>query len=97
MTSPAGSSPSSSASACCTAWLRRHLDFDAEAARRLLSSLVTFNLGIELGQALIIATVFPLLLLFRRAKLGARTRKSPARPRALPALGLYWFAERLFL
>ena len=32
----------------------------------ILSALIGFNLGIELGQAMIIAVVFPLLLAVRR-------------------------------
>jgi hypothetical protein len=46
------------------------VDFDTEAPGRLLTSLVSFNVGIELGQALIIAAVFPLLLLLRRFSWG---------------------------
>jgi hypothetical protein len=59
----------------------------------ILSALLGFNLGIELGQALIIAVVFPLLLWSRRyerAKLVHATAGSAA-----AAIGLFWLSQRV--
>lgn len=69
------------------------LSFSGDVGWPLISSLLSFNLGVELGQALIIALLFPLLLLARRfawsgaAELSATT--------AIGLLGLVWFAERM--
>jgi hypothetical protein len=69
------------------------LNFTDELGGRLLASLASFNIGIELGQALIIAALFPLLVLVRRF------RWSPAAHAAAAAVaagfGLLWFFERL--
>lgn len=69
------------------------VDFHAEAAGRLLVSLVSFNVGIELGQAMIVAVVFPLLLLIRRARWGMHAQAAGAACAA--GIGLFWFAERI--
>lgn len=69
------------------------LGIDEEWSWPLLLSLLSFNIGIEAAQLLIIAVVFPLLVLLRR---------TPAHRWALPALtapvvliGLYWFCDRV--
>jgi hypothetical protein len=69
------------------------VDFAEEAPGRLLSSLLSFNVGIELGQALIVAAVFPLLLLVRR--FGWSDLAHAAGASAAAAVGLFWFSERL--
>ena len=69
------------------------VSFTEDALDRLLTSLVSFNLGIELGQALIIALLFPLLLLIRRY--GWSGTAHAAAGSAAAAVGLFWFAERL--
>jgi hypothetical protein len=59
----------------------------------VLSALIGFNLGIELGQALIIAVVFPALLWSRRhdwARLVHATAGSAA-----AAIGLFWLMQRV--
>lgn len=69
------------------------LSFTDDGGWPLLSSLLTFNLGVELGQALIIALLFPLLLVLRRfawssvAQIGTTA--------AIAVLGLVWFVERM--
>lgn len=69
------------------------LSFTEDVGWPLISSLLTFNLGVEIGQALIIALLFPLLLLARRcawssvAQVGATA--------AIGAVGLMWFFERM--
>lgn len=59
----------------------------------MLSSLVSFNIGIEVGQALIVAVLFPLLFFVRKFEwsrylyLGATG--------LITLAGLTWFVERL--
>lgn len=68
------------------------LSFTDQLGGRLLGSLVSFNVGIELGQALIIALLFPLLLLIRRymwspyAHFGATA--------VAGSFGFIWFFQR---
>jgi hydrogenase/urease accessory protein HupE len=69
------------------------VDFDAEAPGRLFTSLVSFNVGIELGQAMIVAVVFPLLLFIRRYSWGTHAQVAGAACAA--GIGVYWFAERM--
>jgi HupE / UreJ protein len=60
----------------------------------LVSALLAFNIGIELGQAAIVALLFPLLLVMRRwdwSTLAQATAGSAA-----AAVGLFWFTERVF-
>jgi hypothetical protein len=59
----------------------------------ILSALIGFNLGIELGQALIIAVVFPLLLAVRRFE-WAPTAQAAAGS-AAAAMGLFWLSQRV--
>ncbi|MBE2316335.1 HupE/UreJ family protein [Solirubrobacter sp. CPCC 204708] len=59
----------------------------------IVSALIGFNIGIELGQALIIGVVFPLLLWTRRyewSKLANATAGSAA-----AAIGLFWLSQRV--
>ena len=71
------------------------LSFIDEINGRLLASLLTFNLGIELGQALIIVALFPALQLVRLyhwsnlAHVGATG--------VIGVLSLAWFFERLLV
>jgi hypothetical protein len=69
------------------------LSFTDEVSGRLLTSLVSFNVGIELGQALIIAALFPLLLLVRRVRWSPAAHAGAAAVAA--AFGFIWFFERL--
>ncbi|GGW72528.1 HupE/UreJ family protein [Streptomyces xantholiticus] len=69
------------------------LSFTDDLGARLLGSLVSFNIGIEIGQLTVVLLVFPLLLLARRyswssvAQVGAST--------LFGVIGLVWFVERL--
>jgi hydrogenase/urease accessory protein HupE len=60
-----------------------------------VSSLLSFNVGVEFGQALVVALLFPLLLFTRRftwsryAHLGATG--------VIALVGLAWFVERVFM
>jgi hypothetical protein len=68
---------------------------DLELPRAALAAaLVSFNLGVELGQAAILALVFPLLALLRRSPLLER-RVLPAGSTVVAAAGLVWLVERL--
>jgi hypothetical protein len=58
-----------------------------------LAALATFNLGIELGQALIVLAVFPALLLVRRLSWSPYAHAGAAA--CAGGFGLLWFFERL--
>jgi hypothetical protein len=58
-----------------------------------LAALATFNVGIELGQALIVLALFPLLLLVRRFRWSPVAHVGAAVCAA--GSGLLWFFERL--
>ncbi len=58
-----------------------------------LAALATFNVGIELGQALIVLAVFPLLLLVRRLRWSPYAHAAAAA--CAGGFGLLWFVERL--
>lgn len=61
----------------------------------LALALGTFNLGVEVGQAAVVAAVAPLLLWARRRPWW-ETRAVPVASAALVFAGLYWFVERVF-
>jgi hydrogenase/urease accessory protein HupE len=69
------------------------LSFADDLDGRLLASLATFNVGIELGQALIVAALFPVLLAIRRFRWSPVAHAGAAA--AAAGLGLLWFFERL--
>jgi hypothetical protein len=71
------------------------LSFSDEVSGQLLATLVTVNVGIELGQALIIAALFPLLILIRRYRWSATAHAGAAVIAA--SLGLTWFFDRLLV
>jgi hypothetical protein len=58
-----------------------------------LTALATFNVGIELGQALIVLALFPALLLIRRHRWSPIAHAGAAACAA--SFGLLWFVERL--
>ena len=58
-----------------------------------LLALATFNVGIELGQALIVLVLFPALLLVRRYRWSPVAHVGVAA--AAAGFGLLWFVERL--
>lgn len=60
-------------------------------------SLFAFNLGVELGQLLIVGVVASLLLLVRRQSAIAAHWVAMAGSIAVILAGLYWFVERVFL
>lgn len=62
-------------------------------ANNLALALVSFNGGVEVGQAAIVAVVLPLLLLLRRTSWWER-RAVPAASIGVALAGIYWFVER---
>lgn len=62
---------------------------------RLIASLFGFNLGVELGQIVVIAAALLVGVVARRAPALVRVHGVPATGAALFALGIYWFASRL--
>lgn len=69
------------------------LSFTDHFSGHLLASLLSFNLGIELGQLAIVLLVFPLLLLARRHSWSAAAHASATAVVGL--IGLIWLTERL--
>ncbi|MGW8766786.1 HupE/UreJ family protein [Streptomyces sp. NPDC055815] len=69
------------------------LDFTGDFSTRLLVSLLSFNVGIELGQLAIVLAVFPLILLARRRSWSTLAHAGAAA--AVGVIGLIWFVQRL--
>lgn len=71
------------------------LQLTGEFDPAMVMSLLSFNVGIEIGQALVVALLFPLFLFVRRfawsqyVHLGASV--------AIALIGLVWFVERIVL
>ncbi len=64
---------------------------------RLLPALVGFNLGVEIGQLLVVALVFPLLAGLGRLADGRwRQRVAEVGSAAVFAMGLFWVVTRTF-
>lgn len=72
------------------------LGIDEPFSWRLMSSLLVFNLGIETVQLAIIALVFPVLLLLRRAAPRTGFWASAGLSAGVAVFGLVWFTERAF-
>ncbi|WP_439101974.1 HupE/UreJ family protein [Congregibacter sp.] len=67
---------------------------------QLAIALLVFNLGIELGQLLIVGTLIVLLLLLARIIPAVKTLQVPAATMlasGLLALGIFWFVDRGFV
>jgi HupE / UreJ protein len=65
----------------------------------LAPALAAFNIGVEIGQVMIVAVIFPVLLLSDRiGEAAGRKERHPAIVYAcstvILALGLYWLIER---
>lgn len=71
------------------------LNLTGETTWRLISSLLAFNIGIEVGQAVIIVAVWPLLLLARRQRWQRLAQVATSG--VIACLGSLWVLERLFL
>ncbi|HKY63357.1 MAG TPA: HupE/UreJ family protein [bacterium] len=64
-------------------------------AGSLVIPLVFFNLGVEIGQLLIVALVYPLTLGLKRLAGGAYRYVQALFLLAIAGMGLYWFLERV--
>ncbi|MEU0485802.1 HupE/UreJ family protein [Streptosporangium sp. NPDC006013] len=69
------------------------LDIKESGSWELLLSLLSFNLGIEATQLAIIAVLFPLLVLLRRASAARWVVAAISVP--VVAVSLYWFFDRI--
>lgn len=71
------------------------LSFTDDFGGGLIGALISFNLGIELGQLLVVLLVFPLLLVARRHSWSSRAHVAGAV--VVGVIGLLWLVERLLL
>ncbi|MFB5284712.1 HupE/UreJ family protein [Peribacillus sp. Hz7] len=62
----------------------------------LAISLLSFNIGIEIGQLIIVSLVFPILLWLKRLTFKPVKWVIPGTSVAILAFGLVWFIERAF-
>ncbi|MCK2222029.1 HupE/UreJ family protein (plasmid) [Actinomadura sp. ATCC 31491] len=69
------------------------LDLDRQASWELLLSLLSFNVGIEVTQLVLVAALFPLLALLRRTP--AHRWAPAALTVPIVAAGLYWLFDRV--
>lgn len=73
--------------------------FTEDVSWGLVGSLAGFNLGIEIGQLLVVAVLFPLLLAARRLppirRLPLSTAVHLAATGVIAVMGLVWFAQRV--
>ncbi len=60
-------------------------------------SLFAFNLGVEVGQLLIVAVVAGALMLVRRSSENAARQIALVGSIGVILAGVYWFIERVFL
>ncbi len=71
------------------------LGIDAAWSWTLLWSLLVFNLGIETVQLLIIAVVFPVLVLLRRRAPLVGLWTTGLLTAGVALMGLVWFVQRI--
>ena len=62
----------------------------------LISSLVSFNVGVELGQICVIILSYILIALLFQKKIWYRNRVTKPISIIIASIGFYWFFERLF-
>ena len=63
---------------------------------QLATSLLSFNIGIEIGQLIIVSLVFPIILWLRKFTFKPVKWVIPGTSVAILAFGLIWFIERAF-
>lgn len=63
---------------------------------QLVTSLLSFNIGIEVGQLLIVCLVFPVILRLKKLTFKPLKWVIPGTSVAILAFGLIWFVERAF-
>ncbi|MCM3729458.1 HupE/UreJ family protein [Neobacillus cucumis] len=62
----------------------------------MATSLLSFNIGIEIGQLLIVSLVFPIILWIKKLTLKPVKWVIPGTSAAILAFGLVWFIQRAF-
>ncbi|MFS0778380.1 HupE/UreJ family protein [Neobacillus sp. 3P2-tot-E-2] len=62
----------------------------------MAASLLSFNIGIEIGQLLIVSVVFPLILWIKKLTLKPILWVIPGTSVAILCFGLVWFIQRAF-
>ncbi|MDM5333068.1 HupE/UreJ family protein [Ureibacillus composti] len=62
----------------------------------LSTSLLSFNIGIEIGQLIIVSVIFPILLWIKKLTFKPVTWVIPGASVAILAFGLVWFIQRTF-
>ncbi|WP_256358047.1 HupE/UreJ family protein [Bacillus sp. sid0103] len=62
----------------------------------MAASLVSFNIGIEIGQLLIVSLAFPIILWIKKLTLKPIKWVIPGTSAAILAFGLVWFIQRAF-
>ncbi|MEH7306972.1 HupE/UreJ family protein [Neobacillus drentensis] len=62
----------------------------------MAASLVSFNIGIEIGQLLIVSLAFPIILWIKKVTLKPIKWVIPGTSAAILAFGLVWFIQRAF-
>lgn len=62
----------------------------------MAASLLYFNIGIEIGQLLIVSSVFPLIMWIRKLSYKPIKWVIPGASAAILAFGLVWFIQRAF-
>ncbi|MCM3570362.1 HupE/UreJ family protein [Neobacillus mesonae] len=62
----------------------------------MASSLLSFNIGIEIGQLIIVSLVFPIILWMKKLSLKSIKWVIPSTSAAILAFGLVWFFQRAF-
>lgn len=63
---------------------------------QLATSLLSFNIGIEIGQLIIVSLVFPIMLWLKKLTFKPVKWVIPGTSVAILAFGLIWFIERAF-
>jgi hydrogenase/urease accessory protein HupE len=63
---------------------------------QLATSLLSFNIGIEIGQLIIVSLVFPIILWLKKLTFKPVKWVIPGTSVAILAFGLVWFIERAF-
>ncbi len=64
---------------------------------QIILPLAFFNVGVELGQILVVASLFPLLQLFRRKAENAYLKTKTILLVLISAMAIYWIVQRVFL
>ena len=62
----------------------------------MAASLFSFNIGIEIGQLIIVSIAFPIILWIKKLSIKPIKWVIPSTSVAILAFGLVWFMQRAF-